>query len=70
MIFWAVVQKQSVQGAMFTLKLIVVFVHRTLKHLAKYIYIYIYKKLFLNWYQPEGKRNSGRPLKRWKDSVL
>jgi hypothetical protein len=21
-------------------------------------------------YQPKGKRNSGRPLKRWKDSVL
>jgi hypothetical protein len=21
-------------------------------------------------YQPKGKRNPGRPLKRWKDSVL
>jgi hypothetical protein len=21
-------------------------------------------------YQPKGKRNLGRPLKRWKDSVL
>jgi hypothetical protein len=21
-------------------------------------------------YQPQGKRNLGRPLKRWKDSVL
>jgi hypothetical protein len=26
-------------------------------------------KKFLK-YQPEGKRNLGRPLKRWKDSVL
>jgi hypothetical protein len=26
-------------------------------------------KLILK-YQPKGKRNLGRPLKRWKDSVL
>jgi hypothetical protein len=26
-------------------------------------------KMFLK-YQPKGKRNLGRPLKRWKDSVL
>jgi hypothetical protein len=26
-------------------------------------------KMILN-YQPKGKRNLGRPLKRWKDSVL
>jgi hypothetical protein len=43
-------------------------------------FIYQYRK---NWkehvdripkmilkYQPKGKRNLGRPLKRWKDSVL
>jgi hypothetical protein len=27
------------------------------------------RKMILK-YQPKGKRNSGRPLKRWKDSVL
>jgi tRNA(Arg) A34 adenosine deaminase TadA len=55
-----------------------IFIHTTINILTEFIYQYRKNwkqhvdripKIILK-YQPKGKRNLGRPLKRWKDSVL